>query len=140
MPAGTPTATEPTLLARPAVLLEEDPDLGEGLDGTRREAALRDARTQAVVIPPGPWVQPEWPASIRSGAGLLILSGLLIRRVGLEHRHGAELLGAGDLLRPWQREDAASSLPRQAGWHVLERARIAILDARSCTAPATTRS
>jgi CRP-like cAMP-binding protein len=62
------------------------------------------------------------------GIGLLVLSGLLIRRVGIDARFGAELLGEGDLLRPWQGEDEQPTLPRTTGWRVLEPTRAAILD------------
>ncbi len=62
------------------------------------------------------------------GIGLLVLGGLLIRRVGIDGRYGAELLGEGDLLRPWQGEDEAPTLPVTTGWRVLEPARMAELD------------
>src|SRR5205807_4903755 len=62
------------------------------------------------------------------GLGLLILEGLVVRRVGLGGRFGAELLGEGDLLRPWQAEETGTSLPRTGRWKVLQRGRIAVLD------------
>jgi CRP-like cAMP-binding protein len=62
------------------------------------------------------------------GIGLLVLSGLLIRRVGIDARFGAELLGEGDLLRPWQGEDEPPTLPVTTGWRVLEPTRMAVLD------------
>jgi CRP-like cAMP-binding protein len=62
------------------------------------------------------------------GIGLLVLRGLLIRRVSIENGFGTELLGQGDLLRPWQGEGAQSTLSRTTGWRVLEDARIAVLD------------
>jgi CRP/FNR family transcriptional regulator, cyclic AMP receptor protein len=62
------------------------------------------------------------------GFGLLILDGLIIRRAGVDGRFGAELLGEGDLLRPWQDECDSPMLPLQTGWGVIERARLAILD------------
>ena len=65
---------------------------------------------------------------VATRAGLLLLDGLLLRRVGLDGRFGAELIGAGDLLRPWQREDAVVSLRRQWDWRVLKPTRIAVLD------------
>jgi CRP-like cAMP-binding protein len=46
----------------------------------------------------------QHPDRARGGYGLLVLEGLLLRRVGIEGRYGAELLGPGDLLRPWQRD------------------------------------
>jgi len=65
---------------------------------------------------------------MRSGIGLLVLEGLLIRRVGIDGRFGAELLGQGDLLRPWQGENAEPALPQTTGWRVLEPVRVAVLD------------
>ena len=109
-------------------LLVEDPDLGDGLDRARLESAVRELRARTVLVPAGEWVEPDWPVGVRSGMGLLVLEGLLLRRVDVENRYGAELLGAGDLLRPWQREDAIASVPRRSGWRVLNRSRLAILD------------
>jgi CRP-like cAMP-binding protein len=43
-------------------------------------------------------------------------------------RFGAELLARGDVLRPWQPEDAGASIPRSHGWWVLQPCRIALLD------------
>lgn len=57
------------------------------------------------------------------------MHGLLIRRVGVGDGFGSELLGQGDLLRPWQGESAQSTLSRTTGWRVLEPTRIAVLDA-----------
>jgi CRP-like cAMP-binding protein len=79
-------------------------------------------------IPAGPWREPEWPRQVRSGLGLLVLDGLLLRRVGLDGRFGAELLATGDLLRPWQREDALASVPQRSRWRVLEPCGVAVLD------------
>jgi CRP-like cAMP-binding protein len=59
---------------------------------------------------------------------LLVLDGLLLRRVEFDGRFGAELLARGDLLRPWQPEDAVASVPRSSSWRVLQRCRIAVLD------------
>jgi CRP-like cAMP-binding protein len=79
-------------------------------------------------IAEGPWQEPEWPSEIQRGPGLLVLEGLLLRHVDLQGRVAAELLGAGDVLRPWQREDAVASMARRSGWRVLAQCRIATLD------------
>jgi hypothetical protein len=65
---------------------------------------------------------------VRAGIGLLILDGLLLRRVGIDGRFGAELLGEGDLLRPWQGDDIESTLSQTTRWRVLEATRLAVLD------------
>jgi CRP/FNR family cyclic AMP-dependent transcriptional regulator len=109
-------------------VLEEDPELGGALNRDRLPVARDRARAAVMRISKGEWVEPEWPEQAVNGLGLLVLDGLLLRRVGLDGRRGAELLGVGDLLRPWQREDAAASVPRSSGWRVLADCRIAVLD------------
>jgi hypothetical protein len=56
------------------------------------------------------------------------MGGLLIRRVGIDGRFGAELLGEGDLLRPWQGEHDSPLLPLETGWSVVHPVRLAVLD------------
>ena len=111
-----------------ARVLEEDPGLGEGLDEPQLTNATEVARAAVMHLSPGEWQPEAWPTSIRAGFGLLVLDGLLLRRVMLGDRIGVELLSNGDVLRPWQREDAASSVPPHLGWQVLEPCRLAVLD------------
>lgn len=60
--------------------------------------------------------------------GLLIVEGLLSHRICVASRESVELLGPGDLLRPWiELEDL--SVPYEAGWHVEAPTRLAVLDA-----------
>jgi CRP-like cAMP-binding protein len=109
-------------------VLEEDPDLGTGLSARQLAAASDAARAVVVALRPGDWNQRPWPEGVTAGLGLLVLDGLLSRSVRLRDRVGVELLAAGDLLRPWQRDDDAASIPRQHRWQVLEPARLAVLD------------
>lgn len=102
--------------------------MGERLAPEHLAAASLTARAVTIQVAPGEWSELVWPASVRDGLGLLILDGLLLRHVGMDGRFGAELLARGDLLRPWQREDAGASVPRRLGWRVLRRCRIAVLD------------
>ncbi len=108
-------------------VLEEDRELGESLAPEVREQALKECLAREITIPAGPWSGSQVLAS-EEGIGLLVLSGLLIRRVGIEARFGAELLGEGDLLRPWQGEDEPPMLPLTTGWQMLEPTRMAVLD------------
>ena len=64
-----------------------------------------------------------------SGVGLLVLSGVLCRRVSQSECYGAELVGAGDLLRPWEQVGSWASIPTDASWTVIQKSRLAILDA-----------
>ena len=108
-------------------VLDEDQDLAEGLPADCRGQAAKECIAREVSIPAGRW-QTTRIASLGDGIGLLVLSGLLIRRVGIDARFGAELLGEGDLLRPWQGEDEPPTLPVTTGWRVLEPTRMAVLD------------
>jgi CRP-like cAMP-binding protein len=78
-------------------------------------------------IPRGAW-KGNQAIDLTGGVGLLVLDGLLLRRVGVDGRYGGELLGSGDLLRPWQGEDAQPTIPRTIGWRVLRPTRVAVLD------------
>jgi CRP-like cAMP-binding protein len=108
--------------------LVEDPGLAEALGGERLSAAIHDCVAATIRVPRGKWDPSEDVDGFHAGIGLLVLEGLLVRRVGLADRFGAELLGEGDVLRPWQREDVATTLPRRGGWRVLEPCRFALLD------------
>lgn len=110
-------------------VLVADPDLAEGLSGRRLERAQRECIAGCVVVDAGPW-EPERneAAAVRGGLGLLVLEGLLVRRVGRCGRFGAELLGPGDLLRPWQHDGEDATLPFETSFRVMQRLNVALLD------------
>ncbi|HUB75424.1 MAG TPA: helix-turn-helix domain-containing protein [Solirubrobacteraceae bacterium] len=109
-------------------VLEHDPDLASGLDRERRLLAIERLRALVLEIGPGDWGTPSWPDAVRRGPGLLLLDGYVARQVELAGRVGSELLGPGDVLRPWQRDDTLGAPPRRATWRLLERAHVAVLD------------
>ncbi len=92
-------------------LLRHDPDLAEFLQGDRLEQARKDLTTRIVHLSLATGL--PWSASgtFPKGLGLLVLEGLILRRVGLGGRFGSELLGDGDLLRPWQDVDPGPTAP-----------------------------
>jgi len=108
-------------------VLEEDPGLAEAIPEERRGRAVAECLVRQVTMPVGRWSAAPGATS-HSGVGLLVLDGLLVRRVGVDGRFGAELLGEGDLLRPWEGEDEAPTLTLRTGWRVLQTARLAVLD------------
>jgi CRP-like cAMP-binding protein len=110
-------------------LLAEDADLADAIVADRRDAAIAECIAPLARLQTGPW-HPESGDQIHDGIGVLVMAGLLLRRVGIDGRYGAELLGQGDLLRPWQGEDVEPSIPRTTGWRVLQPARLALLDLR----------
>jgi CRP/FNR family cyclic AMP-dependent transcriptional regulator len=112
-----------------AEILAHDPDLAQHLSGEQLVAAAQACVARTLRMAAGPWDPLAEAGEIHDAIGLLILEGLVLRRLGLAGRFGAELLGEGDLLRPWQHEDQGTSIPRTRGWRVLRRGRVAVLDA-----------
>jgi CRP/FNR family cyclic AMP-dependent transcriptional regulator len=109
-------------------LLRHDPYLAEFLEGDRLAQATRDLTARVVEFESGQWSPLERVGDLPRGLGLLVLDGLLLRRVGMAGRYGSELLGDGDLLRPWQDEDSGPLPVRTGRWKVLRRGRMAVLD------------
>jgi CRP-like cAMP-binding protein len=123
-----PPRSGPTLTL--SHILREDPELAEVLPAAQRARAIDDCVAATRSVKRGGW-RPEADAAEwvgPGGIGLLVLEGLLVRRVGVDDRFGAELLGEGDVLRPWQDADAGPALSRLVGWRVLEATRLAVLD------------
>jgi CRP/FNR family cyclic AMP-dependent transcriptional regulator len=110
-------------------VLREDPELAEAIDAERRPQAMDTCLAREVTIPVGNWTGHR-TLLVDDGIGLLVLDGLLIRRVCINARFGAELLGEGDLLRPSLDLTTPSTLPLTVEWLVLEPTRMAILDER----------
>lgn len=109
-------------------LLEEDPDLAENMCAEERETAARALVVRVATAEPGEW---EPPAPDASSLGLLVLDGLLVRRLQLGPMPFAELLGPGDVLRPWEEGLAPDLLPALSRWKVLQPARFALLERRA---------
>jgi CRP-like cAMP-binding protein len=107
-------------------VLREDRDLAEAVDPAHREQAIEECTARELTIPTGRWSSLQ-ATRVPGGLGLLVLRGVMIRRVGISGRHGAELLGECDVLRPWQPENE-SLLPLTTSWWVLEPAHLAVLD------------
>jgi CRP-like cAMP-binding protein len=106
-------------------VLRLDPDLGAGIDGARWELAERSCVAQTLEISRGAW---DADSVAGSGFGLLVVAGILSRRVVQNECHGAELVGPGDLLRPWDHVGDWASIPTESSWQVIERARVVVLD------------
>ena len=108
-------------------VLDADAGLAELIPPPRRTQARQATAAATIEVFAGSWRQPREPDRVRGGYGLLLLEGLIIRRAGLEGRYGAELLGPGDLVRPWQRDGV---LPVDWTWRAVTDARLAVLDTR----------
>ena len=109
-------------------LVDADPDLAELLDADELERARRDALARVQQLSPGTWdvhVAREADAHHR---GFLIVDGLLSREVDVLGRRCVELIGPGDVMRPWSWDEEGSHVQAEVGWTVLEPTRLAVLD------------
>src|SRR4051794_21459956 len=109
-----------SMAANLAQVLVHDPDLAAGLSGERLRKAERDLIAETVVAFEGPWDPEAEAEGVRGGIGLLVLQGLIVRRVGRVGRYGAELLGPGDLMRPLQHDSEGGTPPLHTRLPVLE--------------------
>jgi CRP-like cAMP-binding protein len=112
------------------LVLDEDRELGEVVPTDSLERARRASVAAVLHRSTGSWDAAVDSDLARGGFGLLILGGVLVRRVGVDGRFGAELLSAGDLLRPWQYDGAVGTLPFDTTWRIVAPARLAVLDPR----------
>ena len=109
-------------------LLEADPELAGRLDPAERERAGRDALVRIRRLSVGEW---DAAGSIESDThhrGFMLVDGLLTREVDVMGRRCCELLGPGDVLRPWNWDEEGSHVQAEVGWAVLEPSRLAVLD------------
>ncbi len=110
-------------------VLRLDPDLAVGIERVRLDQARRTCVAARAELPRGAWDPAIAARPAADGFGLLVLGGFLVRRVGRAGRFGAELLGPGDLLRPWQTIGSAASVPFEPVWSVAAPTELAVLDA-----------
>ena len=114
---------------RPVKLFKADPDLLAGVEPAMARLLRHRGSVDSTVLTKGDWTPPAAEELGRGAIGLLVIEGLLSRTIRFAGLESAELVGAGDLLRPWDDEPDAS-LEFAADWRVLEHATIAILDDR----------
>jgi CRP/FNR family transcriptional regulator, cyclic AMP receptor protein len=115
---------------RVAPLLDLDPDLGQFLEASRREGARRTLLVRARRLSTGTWDTDRLRVSDPGHLGLLLLDGVLSREVLASDVVSTELIGAGELLRPWQMSPDASLLRVAVRWNVLAESRVAVIDRR----------
>jgi hypothetical protein len=111
-------------------LVEADPDLGDLLGSQERERARREALARVVRLSPGEWDAASAYEASEHHRGFLVVDGLLSREVDVLGRRCVELIGPGDVLRPWQWDEVGSHVRAEVGWQVLEPTKLAVLDHR----------
>ena len=111
-------------------LVDLDPDLVALLSQDELTAARLELIVTVCRLPVGPWPLARANASVATGAGVLVLDGMLAREVLLDDVASTELVGPGDVVQPWERRDADPLVRDAVRWSVLAPTRVALLDQR----------
>jgi CRP/FNR family cyclic AMP-dependent transcriptional regulator len=111
-------------------IVDADPELGDLLPAAERERARRETRTLVRRLSTGDWDVAAAEEPDAHHRGFLIVDGLISREVEVLGRRCVELIGAGDVIRPWSWDDEGSHVQAEVGWIVLEPARLAVLNHR----------
>ena len=113
---------------RAIAVLELDPDLAREIDPERSAAATSAAVAAVETLAPGEWPFDTLDFIEPYGAlGLLVIDGLMTRDVSVFGASFTELIGEGEILRPW---DTGVDMPSESKvtWNVMEQTRVALLD------------
>ncbi|CAA9510047.1 MAG: hypothetical protein AVDCRST_MAG69-2432 [uncultured Solirubrobacteraceae bacterium] len=110
-------------------LLQADPDLGRLLSPERRQEAMGALAVRTHRLSVGEWDVDAFSGDAHS-VGLLLLEGIVSREVVVADNVSTELLGPGDLLRPWQSGTDTALLRSEVRWTVLGPSKLALLDRR----------
>jgi CRP/FNR family transcriptional regulator, cyclic AMP receptor protein len=113
--------------SRTAALLDLDPELGAALSPDRFARARAELVVRILSLPRGEWARDRLASISRQNVGLLMIEGVIAHEVVLQDTVSTELLGAGDLLRPWAVQEEPQLLGKQVRWQVLADAHLAVL-------------
>jgi CRP/FNR family transcriptional regulator, cyclic AMP receptor protein len=119
-----------------ASLLDVDPDLGGGLDERNRLEARRRLVAPVVALESGRWDASRLEPPGGDALGLLIADGLVLRDVAVVQSMCAELLGTGDIIRPWQDIGVGAVMATEVEWRSLSTTTLLVVDRRLMAAMA----
>jgi CRP/FNR family cyclic AMP-dependent transcriptional regulator len=118
----------PTMTPGAISIVDADPELAELLGDGELEQARHEALTRVQRLTTGEW---DVAGALEPGVhhrGFLVIDGLMSREVDVLGRRCVELIGPGDVMRPWSWDDEGSHVQAEVGWLVLEPTRLAVLD------------
>lgn len=109
-------------------VLRHDPELAGRISEEMRPRAEQASRTLIVRRDCGIWQAKDDADIARDGLGMLVMQGVLVRRVGSEDQYAAELLSEGDVVQPSQHDGEEAMLPFEATWKINSPLCLAVLD------------
>src|SRR4051812_38396014 len=124
---GRPDLPRTHARVRAISLLDVDPDLGALLAEPRRTTARAELLVRVLRLARGSWPRGALGSTHMEHVGLLVLDGAIAREVALADTISTELLGPGDVVRPWRPARTVQFLRQHVRWQVLADARLAVL-------------
>jgi CRP-like cAMP-binding protein len=113
----------------PVRLIDEDAELFAALPPRGQLEARARAVAPVIRLERGAWAAVEL-SDLDGCLGLLVLDGMLIHSLIVAHEPRSEIVGPGDVLRPWQQEIEIASVPFASEWEAVHTTRLAVLDGR----------
>lgn len=107
-------------------LLDVDAELAAVIPEPEREQARWSSAVRMLEVAGPRWDPRAIPTGRLDWLGLLVVKGLLVRRVGVASRTACEIFGPGDVFRPW--DDDGDPLTIVVEWLVLADTQLAVLD------------
>ena len=111
-----------------SALVDLDPDLGRDLPPHRWDAARRELPVRVGNLERGPWSPERVGTAGAAHLGILVVDGLVARELLAHDVASMELLGPGDVLRPWGESAESELLEAVVRWSALAPTRFALLD------------
>ncbi|HEX6388566.1 MAG TPA: helix-turn-helix domain-containing protein, partial [Solirubrobacteraceae bacterium] len=111
-------------------LADADPELFAGLTARERDEARVRAVAPTLTVERGRWDVADVPVGDPEAClGLLVLDGMVLRSVTVSSSPRSEIVGPGDVIRPWAL-DEVTSVPFDSRWQAVLPTRLAVLDER----------
>ena len=108
-------------------LLDAEPSLARGIERRDLDEAREKLVAEVRKVEPGTWEEAREKPASPLFLGYLILDGAFTREIVVSSRPSIELLGPGDLIRPWVVPRALDVMHVTHQWSSLSTGRIAIV-------------
>ena len=108
-------------------LLDAEPSLARGIERSVLDQARETLTAEVRRLEPGPWEAAHKTPSSPLFIGYLILEGAFTREIAVSGRPSMELLGPGDLIRPWVHPRALNVLHVEDEWSLISTGHVAIV-------------
>lgn len=108
-------------------LLDADPSLARGIPRRELDEAREKLTAEVLTIEPGAWEEARKRPSSPIFLGYLILDGIFTREILVSSRPSIELLGPGDLIRPWVVPHALDAMHVTDEWSLLSTGKVAVI-------------